>query len=482
MELDDRTLKALGGALTSDDPNRFFSDVLKYSFAVLPLLKPGYLKEVPKQGFADGGHVLEDDYPTHYLPEVGRQVMADGGIPGQRFAAMDPSALVGTSPQPFRGGEAYTDAGGLEVSSPYVSGMSGGYPVFDLGDKPTPKTPDLPGGKNPFEDWLQFNWLSKLMGYADGGEVKAALDVAKEAAKKRPFDVLPLSEDDKGLHFDPEAGALGKIARAAKYFKETMTGETPMDVTSPEAIESAADLAGLVTLGSGFGVAPSGSLNAGIIRQNPRRGLTQLVEPLSREEIEALQMYVGDPEAYVKEYGSDNSFITDALDKSRLIEDKELYRGVHGVTPKEIKSFTPNQRWSAEALMELLHHPDQFIGKHVDLSPHEFSSTTTDQGVALDFARGAFREYADRPHGVFRIKTPEGSSALDLDQTQFGAKPGTIFSESEILLPNYRKSNLLKDYDPETKTFDVDFQKNNFAEGGVTDALEVVRKMAGTPA
>lgn len=29
---------------------------------------------------ARGGHVLEDDYPTHYLPHVGRQVMADGGM------------------------------------------------------------------------------------------------------------------------------------------------------------------------------------------------------------------------------------------------------------------------------------------------------------------------------------------------------------------------------------------------------------------
>ena len=33
------------------------------------------------RAMARGGHVLEDDYPTHYLPEVGRQVMADGGSP-----------------------------------------------------------------------------------------------------------------------------------------------------------------------------------------------------------------------------------------------------------------------------------------------------------------------------------------------------------------------------------------------------------------
>ncbi|NDA48594.1 MAG: hypothetical protein EBY21_15230 [Alphaproteobacteria bacterium] len=33
------------------------------------------------KAMARGGHVLEDDYPTHYLPEVGRQVMARGGLP-----------------------------------------------------------------------------------------------------------------------------------------------------------------------------------------------------------------------------------------------------------------------------------------------------------------------------------------------------------------------------------------------------------------
>ena len=34
-----------------------------------------------KPAMKSGGYVLEDDYPTHYLPHVGRQVMADGGMP-----------------------------------------------------------------------------------------------------------------------------------------------------------------------------------------------------------------------------------------------------------------------------------------------------------------------------------------------------------------------------------------------------------------
>lgn len=39
-----------------------------------------------QQAMARGGHVLEDDYPTHYLPHVGRQVMADGGMPEDPIA------------------------------------------------------------------------------------------------------------------------------------------------------------------------------------------------------------------------------------------------------------------------------------------------------------------------------------------------------------------------------------------------------------
>lgn len=173
--IDERTAKAMGGALASNDPNRFMQDIMKFSFQILPLLRPGYLKEVPKQGFAHGGHVLEDDYPTHYLPEVGRQVMADGGSP--HFAPIDPSMLVGTSSQPFRGGEAYKDAGGQDIAAPFVKSMSGGYPVYTPHDEPVPSkySGELPGNKNPFEDLLQWNWLSKLMGYAEGGTVENAL-------------------------------------------------------------------------------------------------------------------------------------------------------------------------------------------------------------------------------------------------------------------------------------------------------------------
>lgn len=37
---------------------------------------------------AEGGRLLEDEYPTHYLPNVGRQVMADGGTADEKYEAM----------------------------------------------------------------------------------------------------------------------------------------------------------------------------------------------------------------------------------------------------------------------------------------------------------------------------------------------------------------------------------------------------------
>jgi hypothetical protein len=100
-------------------------------------------------------------------------------------------------------------------------------------------------------------------------EISNALRIARETLPQKeyePFGVLPLREDEGGIHFDPYAGALGAVTRPLKYFKETMTGEKPMDVTSPEAIEAAINLAGGMTLGSGAYEAPAGALRAGLIR------------------------------------------------------------------------------------------------------------------------------------------------------------------------------------------------------------------------
>lgn len=67
-----RQERATGGPvlpLREEDPNAAFRRLISWSFAVAPLF-----------GRKEGGRVLQDEFPTHYLPEVGRQVMADGGI------------------------------------------------------------------------------------------------------------------------------------------------------------------------------------------------------------------------------------------------------------------------------------------------------------------------------------------------------------------------------------------------------------------
>ena len=306
-DLDERTAKALGGALASSDPNRFMQDILKFSFQILPLIRPGYLKEVPRQGFAEGGHVLEDDYPTHYLPGVGRQVMAEGGTPtigSSQYAPIDASMLVGRSSEPFRGGEEYTDAGGQKIAAPFVKSTSGGYPVYDFMQEPEPSkySGNLPGDTNPFEPLLQWNWLSKLMGYAHGGEVRhgyatdgevegdvqfappeveQAMKVAQEVAQEprpfgeeakeppkpkeyEPFSVLPFREDEAGIHFDPHAGLLGSIISGLTAPGDVLTGK--LDPMSDEGIKRAMDLAGLATSGSTFGTRPAGALASGASR------------------------------------------------------------------------------------------------------------------------------------------------------------------------------------------------------------------------
>jgi hypothetical protein len=148
--------------------------------------------------------LLEDLYPTHYMPNVGRQVMQQGG-------------------EPITGEVSY------------------------LEDERTP----LPTFAQP-----------------QAQQVTQALDVARELPKKEyePFGVLPFKETEEGVSFDPYAGLLGTITRPAKYFYETMTGQKEMDPTGEEAIRAATDIAGNITMGAGAFERPAGALAAGASR------------------------------------------------------------------------------------------------------------------------------------------------------------------------------------------------------------------------
>jgi hypothetical protein len=49
---------------------------------------------------ASGGKILEDEFPSHYMPNVGRQVMAGGGLPEEPIKrAMQTARSVSEEPQ-----------------------------------------------------------------------------------------------------------------------------------------------------------------------------------------------------------------------------------------------------------------------------------------------------------------------------------------------------------------------------------------------
>lgn len=168
----------------------------------------------------NSGHVLEDDHPTHYLPNVGRQVMAYGGVPDvDQIRQM----MIGTAPAPSSPSPgAYTDPYGLKVAAPFVESMRGGYPTA-----PTPPRAAEPDAKptetNPWlrklRETLGGMGLSGRFGYAEGGEVEG--------------DVQFL-EDDKAaplpIFARPETQAVTQAldaARAAQPREATMQAYEP---------------------------------------------------------------------------------------------------------------------------------------------------------------------------------------------------------------------------------------------------------------
>jgi len=181
-------------------------------------------------GMAHGGHVLEDDYPTHYLPHVGRQVMADGGMPAgrpdiSRFVQQIQSQQAPAQQAPVVSDYAYTGAAraqGYEPNRPswvapseYVQSFEGGYPTpYVYGyepPKPAPEPVKAPqaapsggGGMDP----LQMMFLMRAMGYAAGGApdedpvtraVQTAQDVSgMEAPDMTPRPMMPSAPSAEG--------------------------------------------------------------------------------------------------------------------------------------------------------------------------------------------------------------------------------------------------------------------------------------------
>lgn len=142
------------------------------------------------EGFAAGGPLIQDQYPTRYLPHVGRQVMADGGAAAPSmndlmatvnsvFSRSRPEAatresLTGVSSSPYvTAPGAYTDAGGQKIESAFVTGMKDGYPA-----PPTPPAPQQEAQPDPLPLLGPGKNREALLrgmgvpGYADGGVAK----------------------------------------------------------------------------------------------------------------------------------------------------------------------------------------------------------------------------------------------------------------------------------------------------------------------
>lgn len=162
------------------------------------------------------GSLIQDQYPTRYLPHVGRQVMADGGAAAPSmndlmatvnsvFSRSRPEAatresLTGVSSSPYvTGPGAYTDAGGQKIAGAFVTGMKDGYPVPPVA--PAPQQEAQPDPSSLFGLGKNREALLRGMGvpgYAGGGGrfaemaadmVAKALEKARDVAPKNRLNV-----------------------------------------------------------------------------------------------------------------------------------------------------------------------------------------------------------------------------------------------------------------------------------------------------
>jgi hypothetical protein len=125
--------------------------------------------EAMRAGRADGGRLLEDQYPTQYLPDVGRQVMQDGGAPEDYVSAQGRrrSTLEGL--------------GGFEdrpVMDPETMGQNWANAVSRMRVEDYAKRPEgrsaPPRPPEQFVRPLDLDWRDKIGGAiaGDGGTVR----------------------------------------------------------------------------------------------------------------------------------------------------------------------------------------------------------------------------------------------------------------------------------------------------------------------
>jgi len=87
-----------GRLLDVDEANQYSKN---YGWDIHDYLNHGHAVGIEEDHhFARGGRLLQDEYPTHYMPHVGRQVMADGGDADPISSALDVAQSIPETPMP----------------------------------------------------------------------------------------------------------------------------------------------------------------------------------------------------------------------------------------------------------------------------------------------------------------------------------------------------------------------------------------------
>jgi hypothetical protein len=162
------------------------------------------------------------------------------------------------------------------------------------------RSPFYEPGKDPYPKWSPDQYWEKPAIMPNNTD---ALNIANKAVEAKPygqFGLLPLTQDEKGVHYTPGAGSMVEfvkhaftpkispaeiahgayemikgIPKSVKRGVETahrawpvaLGGEGTFDPNNPEDFAGAQDLAGLAMTGSIGGTKPAGALASGLSRE-----------------------------------------------------------------------------------------------------------------------------------------------------------------------------------------------------------------------
>jgi hypothetical protein len=177
---------------------------------------------------ARGGRLLEDDYPTHYLPEVGRQVMADGGEPAPVNKALDVAQEMPQTPlpdlRPTPVAPSVPSAEGRVLSPQSLSDLVGGVP----GKAPWAKIADQES-KQPTMKSLKEAFDTAIARHTSLPR-RERVASSKDAAEK----LAPYIGIRKGGKPIPLLGKNAKLMKSEAGYK----GEKPVELEDGSGVET----------------------------------------------------------------------------------------------------------------------------------------------------------------------------------------------------------------------------------------------------